>query len=281
MSPVRLEEHYALAAIEILLMDADIVPGTDNHPNDIVARALESERSDVGTAPASTRRQVVHWLALTGILIAGNLANALSWRFSVPIDTGVFSITLALGLYVTPGWSEWRRSRLAAPGWRLQWRSVALALAAALVLALPSVIFFVITLGHGGLGYSAISSLSVPSLIVRELVEIPLLTAFLEELIFRQFIYRLFAQKTLIATILVNAGIFTLWHLVVNARTVMATNLAISPLLDAGAYLGSLATIFAGGVVFALVRWRTGSFVYSAITHWALLAILTLAMWVL
>ena len=116
---------------------------------------------------------------------------------------------------------------------------------------------------------------------MRELVEIPLLTAFLEELVFRQYVFRAFAQKGLIATVLINAGIFTLWHLVVTARTVLATNFAASPLLLVGSYVGSLATVFIGGVVFALVRWRTGSFVYSALTHWVVLALITLAMWIL
>ncbi len=262
-------------------MDADITPSTDEYQSGGAMDTIERERPDVEAAPGLLRRGWVRWLALAGILLAGNLANALSWRFAVPIDTGVFSIALALGLYVTPGWSEWRRSRMMASGWRPRWRFVALALAAGLALALPSVVFFVISAGHGGLGYGAIPSLSVPSLLVRELVEIPLLTAFLEELVFRQFLYRLFAQKTLIATVLVNAGIFTLWHVVVNARTVMATNLMASPLLDAGEYLGAMATIFASGVVFSLVRWRTGSFVYSAITHWVVLGIITLAVWVI
>ena len=81
--------------------------------------------------------------------------------------------------------------------------------------------------------------------------------------------------------VLSNAGIFTLWHLVVNARTVLATNFAASPLLLMGSYVGSLATIFVGGVVFALVRWRTGSFVYSALTHWIVVGLMTLAMWIL
>jgi membrane protease YdiL (CAAX protease family) len=48
-----------------------------------------------------------------------------------------------------------------------------------------------------------------------------------------------------------------------------------------GSYIGSLATVFVGGVVFALVRWRTGSFVYSALAHWVVLGLITLAMWVL
>jgi membrane protease YdiL (CAAX protease family) len=264
------------------MRDEATFPTTDHQQsNSTSVRTLVSQRPETEIAPHSKNYHWLRWLALAAILIAGNLANALSWHFAIPIDTGVFSISLALGLYVAPGWSEWRRSRVVASGWRMRWRPTALALGAGLALAIPSVIFMVIASAKGGIGYTPIPSLPVSSLLVRELIEIPLLTAFVEELVFRQFIFRLFAQKSLLATVLVNAGIFTLWHVVVNARTVLATNFAASPLLDIGSYAGSMATIFAAGVVFALVRWRTGSFVYSALTHWLLLALITLAVWAL
>ncbi len=252
---------------------------TDSHHNEIAKRIPDDARPAAEVAPHS-RRGALRWLALAAILLVGNLANALSWRFAVPINTGVFSVALATGLYIAPGWNELRRWGMAVPAWRVNWRSIALAIGAGLALAIPSVAFLAITSAHGGSG-SPIQTLSAPSLLVRELVEIPLLTAFVEELVFRQFVYRLFIQKSLIATLLINAGLFTLWHLVVNARTVLATHFAVSPLLDVGAYLGSLVTIFVGGVVFALVRWRTGSFVYSALTHWIVVGLLTLAVWVL
>lgn len=254
---------------------------TDHLQSGIAVRAPASVRTAVETTPDSQRRGRRRWLALAAILLAGNLANALSWRFAVPIDTGVFSVALALGLYITIGWSEWRSSRAAALAWRPRWWPTALASAAGLALALPSVLFFAVASGHGGVGYSPIPALPVPSLLTRELVEIPLLTALLEELVFRQYMFRAFAQKSIIATVLSNAGIFTLWHLVVTARTVLATHFAASPLLVAGAYVGSLSTIFVAGVVFALVRWRTGSFVYSALAHWVVLGLITLAVWAL
>jgi membrane protease YdiL (CAAX protease family) len=259
-----------------------ILPNTDQQPNQSTQPTPDTGSSILETLAQSARRGPLRWLAVAGILIAGNLANALSWRFAVPIDTGAFSVALALGLYATPGWGELRRSGVHALAWpwRWNWRSAALAVGAGLGLALPSVAFLAIAAAHGGVG-SPIRAMPVPSLIMRELVEIPLLTAFLEELVFRQYVYRLFAQRSVVATVLVNAGLFTLWHLVVNARTVLDTTFAVSPLLNAGKYVGSLATVFAGGVVFALVRWRTGSFAYSAITHWVVVGLLTLAVWVL
>jgi membrane protease YdiL (CAAX protease family) len=214
-------------------------------------------------------------------LLASNIANALSWRFAVPVNTGIFSIALALCLYVIVGWSEWRRSRAAALAWRARWRHVALAVSAGLALAIPSVLFFAVASAHGGIGYTPIAALPIQSLLVRELIEIPLLTAVPEELVFRQLLFRMFGRESVIMTVLINAGIFTLWHLVVTARTVLATTFAVLPLLLAGAYIGSLATIFVGGVVFALVRWRTGSFAYSALTHWIVVGLITLAVRVL
>jgi membrane protease YdiL (CAAX protease family) len=178
-------------------------------------------------------------------------------------------------------WSEWRRSRAAVLAWRPRWRPTALAVAAGLALAIPSVLFFAVASAHGGLGYTPIAALPIQSLLVRELIEIPLLTAVLEELVFREYLFRMFGRGSMIMTVVTNAGIFTLWHLVVTARTVLATSFAVSPLLVAGAYIGSLATIFVGGAVFALVRWRTGSFVYSALTHWIVVGLITLAIRVL
>lgn len=259
-----------------------ILPKANQQPNDPLRPTQDTASSILETLAQSARRGPLRWAAVAGILIAGNLANALSWRFAVPIDTGAFSVALALGLYATPGWGELRRwgvDALAWP-WRWSWRSVALAAGAGLALALPSVAFLAFAAAHGGVG-SPIRAMPVPALITRELIEIPLLTAFLEELVFRQYVYRLFAKRSVAATVLVNAGLFTLWHLVVNARTVLDTTFAVSPLLNAGKYVGSLATVFVGGVVFALVRWRTGSFVYSALTHWLVVGLLTLAVWVL
>jgi len=221
------------------------------------------------------------WLALGAILSAGNLANGLSWHFAVPINTGAFSAALAVGLYITPGLTEWLRSRGVALAWRPRWRPTALAAAAGLALVIPSVLFFAVASAHGGVGYAPIPALPVRSLLLREVIEIPLLTALVEELVFRQYLFRAFARGGMPATVLINAGIFTLWHLVVTARTVLATNFAASPLLLVGSYLGSLVTVFIGGVVFALVRWRTGSFVYSALTHWLVDGLITLAVWAL
>ena len=246
----------------------------------ISGRVAPDTRLNVRTSSRARWRSRRHWLVLAAILLAGNLANALSWRFGVPINTGVFSVALAVGLYLTHSWSEWPWLR-SALAWRPRWRPAALALGAGLALALPSVLFFAVAAGHGGVGYSPIPALPLPSLLVRELVEIPLLTALVEELVFRQYVFRMFGGGRMIPKVLTNAGIFTLWHLVVTARTVMATNFATSPVLLAGSYVGSLATVFIGGMMFAWVRWRTGSFVYSALTHWIVVGLITLAVWVL
>jgi membrane protease YdiL (CAAX protease family) len=214
------------------------------------------------------------------ILLAGNGASALSWRDDIAVNTGVYSTLLAVGLYTWVGGIELRRTGRRVFGWRPQWRRVRFTLGAGLALAIPSVLFFAVASLQGGVGYSPIAALSVQGLLKRELVEIPLLTALVEDLVFRQFLYREFPQRTLGATLLTNAGIFTLWHLVVTARTVSETSFATSLWLLAGSYLGSLATVFVAGIVLAYVRVRTGSFLYSALTHWLLVGLITLAVWV-
>lgn len=125
-----------------------------------------------------------------------------------------------------------------------------------------------------------LATLSPGALLVRLLVEIPLLTAFIEEVVFRHYLYAKLRASTSARTIALNAGIFTLWHLVVTLRTVGDTTFARQPLLLIGSYLGTLGTVFVGGVVFAYVRQRTGSFAYPTVTHWLTDALLTLGAWV-
>jgi membrane protease YdiL (CAAX protease family) len=165
--------------------------------------------------------------------------------------------------------------------WRQLTHHTAIAVGAGLALAAASLLFLVVSSALGGLSYSPIQTLSLRALLVRLVVEIPLLTALVEELVFRGHLYRQFAAATAVRTVLFNAGIFVLWHLVVTWRTVTDTPYARHPLLLVGAYLGALAAVLIGGAVFALVRQRTGGVEYAAIAHWLAVALLTLGTWLL
>ena len=79
--------------------------------------ALEQPRIRIAQRIAASARRVVEivgrtpksWLALAGILLAGNITNALSWRFAVPINSGGFSVVApALAVYraCDRGWAR-------------------------------------------------------------------------------------------------------------------------------------------------------------------------------
>lgn len=126
------------------------------------------------------------------------------------------------------------------------------------------------------LDYTPIKSMSKAAITKRVLLEIPFLTAISEELLFRSYLYDLSLAETPRQKVLNNAGIFTLWHLVVVLRTVLDTNLRRQSWLLILSYLGGLVSIFVGGVAFAWVRQRTGSFWYAALAHWLNVSLMTL-----
>lgn len=226
-------------------------------------------------------RQPAPWTEVAGILAAGNLATGLSWLARYPINSGPFAVTLAAGLggYVWLRRSQDQRRELLCAAWPLRQGSVFLAVAGGLALAVPSLLGLWVAATRGQMPTSDIQQLSGSGLAVRLMVEIPLLTALPEELTFREHLYPRLLAASPARTALRNAAIFTLWHPVVAWRTVLQSGYPRRPLVLAGAYLGALAGIFAGGLVFAVVRMKTGSFVYSALAHWLAVVLITLGTW--
>jgi membrane protease YdiL (CAAX protease family) len=235
----------------------------------------ESQGSGAG------RRRIARWVEAGAILAAGNLSTGLSWVFRYPINSGPFAIALAGGLvgYVLLREGPDERRALLRSAWPPQSRAAALAVVGGLALAAPSLLGLWIASTHGQLPYSDIQGLTGGALVVRLLIEIPLLTALPEELVFRQYLLQRFPAATPARTLLLNAAIFTLWHLVVQARTALDAWPGQPPLLVVGSYFGGLAGIFAGGAVFGFVRIKTGSFAYSALAHWLAVGLITLGTW--
>jgi len=224
---------------------------------------------------------VSRWAESGVLLLAGNLANLASWWLGFPINTGPITLVLACALYAYIGPAVWRDQGYRLPALRRPLCSFVCAMGAAAALTAPALVYLWISATHGGLHYPPIQSLSVHALLVRVLVEIPLLTALVEELLFRAYLYVRFAASTTLCTLAGNVLIFTLWHLVVTLRTVTDTTYARDPWLLALSYLGALGTTAIGGAVFAVVRLRTGSFLWSALAHWTTDALLTMAAWLL
>jgi membrane protease YdiL (CAAX protease family) len=98
----------------------------------------------------------------------------------------------------------------------------------------------------------------------------PLDTAIPEEISFRgALLAGLQCHVAVRRAIVASASVFTLWHVVIVTRTLVATNLADQPLLLGLGIAGALASIFVGGVIFAVLRVRTGNLAGSIVAHWA------------
>jgi membrane protease YdiL (CAAX protease family) len=215
------------------------------------------------------------------ILLAGNLASLVSWLLKIPVGTGWVQALLAAGIYGLVA----ARGRPLLAGVAKNpakiYRKIGLAVGAGLALTLPPMAFFIFPVLVSSLDYTPIKNLSLAALLFRLLVEIPFMTALGEELLFRHYLFEKFKKDGFLKTALLNSFIFTLWHLVVVMRTVLDTNLSQNAFLTGLSYLGGLVSVFVGGLVFGGVRYRTGSFLYSALTHWLNVALMSLAIWLL
>lgn len=254
------------------------------------AHPLASTACTAGAPPPE--RPGHRWIELGALLVCANGVSALAWRLGEPINTGPLTLLFALALYAYVGYASLgRRLRPRARlrprpvqpvvNWRQFMHHTAIAVGAGLALAAASLLFLLVSSALSRLSYPPIQTLSFRALLVRLVVEIPLLTALVEELVFRGYLYGRFVAATAVRTVLFNAGIFVLWHLVVTWRTVTDTPYARLPVLLVAAYLGALAAILVGGAVFALVRQQTGGVAYAAITHWLAVALLTLGTWLM
>lgn len=209
---------------------------------------------------------------LSLIPLSNNVVAAITWRTGLDLYP-----LLALGLYL---YAVARHLRTARDAFRWRWSSVGLGAGAALVMGIPSLLFLVhpVLVGSvqdGPLAQASISSIN--GLLRRLLVDLPVMTALIEEFVFRSLLFA--PLGSLRRTFVVNAGLFTVWHGVAAYTSVLATPLGHSPGLLLLSYAGALGSVFVGGLVFAFVRWKTGSFIYSALTHWLTDALILVALW--
>jgi len=212
----------------------------------------------------------VVWIAeLCLIPLSNNVVAIIFWKTRLDL----YPVLAAL-LYTYIGI---RHLRILPFGFVWKWQSVVTGAVGGLLLALPAIIFLVHPILVGSVSYGPIGSLSVNGLLRRLLVDLPFLTAIIEELVFRHWLF--FETKSPGRTVLFNAFLFTVWHGVAGYFAVSATPFGANAGLLWLSYAGSLAAVFVGGVVFALVRLRTGSFIYAALAHWLSDAAIVMVIW--
>ena len=123
---------------------------------------------------------------------------------------------------------------------------------------------------------------STAAFLIWMLVTLPLATALFEEVTFRGCL-----QSVAVRTYGVAAGIalmalaFTLWHGVINFKTIQDTNAAGGVALPMAAYTASAVGLFVGGVIFGVLRHRTGSVVAPFAFHWLIVLAMNTTLFVL
>ena len=116
--------------------------------------------------------------------------------------------------------------------------------------------------------YQPLRGASIAAVLTHALVGLPLQTAIPEELAFRGLMLGLLMRKlTPWRATLVASALFVAWHVVVQVQTLAVTNFT-SPWQIVPAMGLAFAGVFAGGVIFALLRLRTRNLAGAVVAHW-------------
>ena len=220
--------------------------------------------------------RVVRLAELSVIPLSNNLVALVTWRAGLDLYP-----VLAAVLYIYVA-ARYRKTLGTQFHW--SWRSARLAVVAGLGLGLPPLLFFAhpilvthLQYGHASGGSVDLARDFVNNLLRRVLLDVPVMTAIVEELVFRSYLF--VTASTTRRTILINTGVFTAWHLVSAFTTVQTTAFGHTPAMLLLSYVGALAAVVVAGVVFIIVRLKTGSFVYSALAHWLTDSVMFVALW--
>jgi len=116
--------------------------------------------------------------------------------------------------------------------------------------------------------YQPLRGASISAVLTHSLVGLLLQTAIPEELAFRGLLLGLLMRKlTRLRATLVTSATFVAWHVAVQAQTLAATNFP-RPWQIVPAMGLAFAGLFAGGVVFAVLRLRTRNLAAAVVAHW-------------
>lgn len=149
--------------------------------------------------------------------------------------------------------------------------SAAVGLAAAVAIAVLAFLYFLYPIGvpGGSIDYENFANDSVGEFTFWAAVRYPVHAVVFEEVLFRGVLLAL-AMRAFGATraIVLTAATFAAWHVVVNNQTIGASNAADNAAFFVFAQVGSLVALFVGGVIFAVMRWRSGSLAGPIVFHW-------------
>lgn len=126
-----------------------------------------------------------------------------------------------------------------------------------------------------------VAELSLAGLAWRGLVRIPLGTVVLEEVAFRGVLLGAWSRyRSMAAAVAGSSAVFGLWHVGPSMVLLAENDVALDPAGLVVAVGGAVAVTAAAGVVFSLLRLRTGGILGPALVHWAANALGTVAAFV-
>jgi membrane protease YdiL (CAAX protease family) len=158
-----------------------------------------------------------------------------------------------------------------------------LGLTAAAVLALLAVLFLRVVapaITGSPVEYAPLARVTAADLARHVIFLLPLGIIVPEELAFRGTLLALAGRRgNTRSAVTLSAAAFALWHGVVITMTVRQTTLGPpSPWFWPAAAI-ALAVVFAGGVIFALVRLRTRTIATTVLAHWMFNAVILVGLW--
>jgi membrane protease YdiL (CAAX protease family) len=165
---------------------------------------------------------------------------------------------------------------------RLVPASALLGLALSVIAALPPVLFILLAplYNDGPVEAPEITERSGRSMVYFLAFRQPVGTALFEEVAFRGVLYAAWRRAGGDrAAILASAAFFSAWHAVITSRTVAESGVVDGAPLVALGVAVSLSGLFAGGLIFAYLRRRTGSIAAAVVAHWLIVAAMSLAVW--
>jgi uncharacterized protein len=220
------------------------------------------------------RRLFTPVLFAAALVLWGNIVSALLAQTArLPGGSWPFVLSGALLIGVTLLWS--RRAALARRDLGLVFdgalAGAAVGFAIALAVALPAVALLRSGFPLGQpIAYTPLAGVSDGTLALHLALFLPLGAVLPEELAFRgALLGALLRRSSAVPAAVGSATAFALWHVGVIFVTVRETPLARSPLFPL-AIAAALAAVFAGGLLLAALRLRTGTLASTIALHWAL-----------
>jgi len=242
-------------------------------------RLLSEPRPGPRLGSAARRRETATTAALVALLLA--YANGGAWvasRREHELSSATNFAHLGM-LGLTLGWAalERRTPRELGLGRHGLARGLVMGLAIGALGALPIRLFFAFPLvSRQAISQPEFENLSRGRLLWLVGGQFLIGSALFEEIAFRGLLHAKLVRLCGVGrALLVGNGVFAAWHLVITWHNLRRSNLprVLFPLL----YAGALTALFAGGLLFGLVRQASGHLAGSVLAHWLMVANIVLA----